>query len=86
MRMPCDWLTGLAISITTLAGCCAGQTDIAERMDKLVQPYADAQVFMGRILVGPIGSALLPISGAVCVSGCLPYNQNQGQRCHQQFY
>ena len=58
MRTWRAWLTRLAISITTLAGCCAGQTDIAERMDKLVHPYVDAQVFMGTVLVAKHGKVL----------------------------
>jgi CubicO group peptidase (beta-lactamase class C family) len=50
--------TKLAIVFAFLGACCAAQTDIAVRMDKLVQPYADAQVFMGSVLVAKHGKVL----------------------------
>src|SRR5437868_3542308 len=47
------WLIALALLIST----CSAQTT-AERMDKLVKPYIDAQMFMGSVLVAQHGKVL----------------------------
>src|SRR5450755_2352332 len=47
------WLITLAL----LIGACSAQTT-AERMDKLVKPYIDAQMFMGSVLVAQHGKVL----------------------------
>jgi len=51
-------LIRLVVAVSFLACSCAGQADIAQRMDKLVRPYADAQVFMGSVLVAKHGKVL----------------------------
>jgi CubicO group peptidase (beta-lactamase class C family) len=47
-----------AIAFSFLVGCSAAQSNIADRMNALVQPYADAQVFMGSVLVARHGKVL----------------------------
>src|SRR5580700_8856153 len=43
--------------LALLVGTCSAQT-AAERMDKLVQPYIDSQMFMGSVLVAQHGKVL----------------------------
>jgi len=45
----------LAITVALLAAAACSAQDLAERMNKVVQPYADAQVFMGSVLVARNG-------------------------------
>jgi CubicO group peptidase (beta-lactamase class C family) len=48
---------GWLIAFALLIGTCSAQT-AAERMDKLVKPYIDAQMFMGSVLVAQHGKVL----------------------------
>src|SRR5271154_1621468 len=67
MDCQCSALSGLPrrdiraefwlIAIAFLIGTCGAQTT-AERMDKLVKPYIDAQMFMGSVLVAQRGKVL----------------------------
>jgi hypothetical protein len=49
-------LAALAITFAFMAGVCAAQAS-AEHLQQVVQPYVDAQVFMGSILVAQNGKA-----------------------------
>ena len=52
------FLTGFwPVAFALLAGTCTAQAS-AERMEQLVQPFADAQVFMGSVLVAQDGKVL----------------------------
>jgi CubicO group peptidase (beta-lactamase class C family) len=51
-------LAALMIAMAFLAGECSAQT-LGVRMDQIVQPYADAQLFMGSVLVAQNGNVLL---------------------------
>lgn len=46
-------------SLVFLSQCAVAQANIADRMDALIQPYADAQVFMGSVLVAQHGKVLV---------------------------
>jgi hypothetical protein len=49
----------LLISVTTFfAGLCSAAQSPAERMQKIVQSYADAGVFMGNVLVAKNGKVI----------------------------
>jgi CubicO group peptidase (beta-lactamase class C family) len=50
-------LTGLAIGFAFLAGMCNAQVPV-ERLQQVVQPYVDAQMFMGSVLVAQQGKVL----------------------------
>ena len=52
IRAEC-WLVAFAL----LIGTCSAQTT-AERMDKFMKPYIDAQMFMGSVLVAQHGNVL----------------------------
>lgn len=47
----------LAIAFSWASGC-AAQTNVAERMNGIVEPFADIQMFMGSVLVAQHGKAL----------------------------
>ena len=51
------WLAALAFAFALLAGASGAQTP-AERMERVVQPYVGAEVFMGSVLVAQSGNAL----------------------------
>jgi CubicO group peptidase (beta-lactamase class C family) len=46
-----------AIALALMAGTCSAQAP-AERMQQVVQPFADAQMFMGSVLVAHHGKVL----------------------------
>lgn len=48
----------LALVSSLLAGGCAAQTNLADRMNALIQPYSDAHAFMGSVLVAQHGKVL----------------------------
>jgi CubicO group peptidase (beta-lactamase class C family) len=50
-------LEALAVALASLAGVCSAQAPV-QRMQKVVQPYADAQLFMGSVLVAQNGKVL----------------------------
>lgn len=59
--MPSRWnspLRMIALLSSLLAGCCVGQTNLADQINALIQPYADAQVFMGSVLVAQRGKII----------------------------
>ncbi len=47
----------LIISVASLAAACTAQTTV-ERMQQIVQPYVDAQMFMGSVLVAKRGKVI----------------------------
>jgi CubicO group peptidase (beta-lactamase class C family) len=50
-------LVVLTVAFASLAGVCGAQT-LPERLQQVVQPYIDAQVFMGSVLVAKNGKVL----------------------------
>jgi CubicO group peptidase (beta-lactamase class C family) len=50
-------MTAQRIALAILAGRCIAQAP-AERMQQVVQPYADAQMFMGNVLVAKNGKVI----------------------------